>query len=310
MDPSQMNWPTQRNKVRWTIVWFGFLLILSALTSCAVQPRYHQRGWHIEFNSRGNQSYNLKKTSHHRAAASVKLTRVNDSLEEMHISPRLINAGKFKKWIYRDTSISKFITKQLRTMTIIGDTFTINGKLVAANNTGIFLYNTHDPLFWVSKKPYGKTQTAIRDKILFVPYTDIQKIKKGGTLASKLERILNGLFWTWFSLSGTLGGFWAIGTFQDSGWLGSDALEVIITVIIIVAFLATLALTVILSIVLAPILFLLQLSVARLKGRYWEINKNNEKGRNFFEFIQRNHLRYRLFRSDINVLPSTKKGRN
>jgi len=193
-------------------------------------------------------------------------------------------------------------------MTIIGDTFTIHGKLVAANERGIFLYNPHDPLFWVSKKPYGKTQTAIRDKVLFVPYTDIQIIKKGGTLASKLERILNGLFWIWFSLSGALGGIWAIARFGNSSWIGTDALEaLLIFVVVLVAYLATLALTVVLSLILTPILFLLQLPVAKMNGRFWEIGKDSMKGQVFFEFIKRNHQRYKLYRSDINTVPPAKK---
>ena len=161
--------------------------------------------------------------------------------------------------------------------------------------------------FGYQKNPYGKTQTAIRDKVLFVPYTDIQTIKKGGTLASKIERILNGLFWIWFSISGALGGFWAIATFGNSNWIGADALEAIILVVVLVAYLATLALTVVLSLILTPLLFLLQLPVAKMKGRYWKTNKSTEKGNEFFEYIKGHHRRYRLYRSDINTVPPVKK---
>ena len=307
MESSQLNWPSQRNKRRLAVVWFLFLLFLLALTSCSVQPRYHQRGWNIQFKTDRNPYYSQKSTSNFKESRLVERTIPDDTVDAMHISQRLIHAGKHKKWVYRDTVISTFITKQLRTMTIVGDSITMHGKLIAANKNGIFLYNPHDPLFWVSKKPYGKTQTAIRDKVLFVPYTDIQTIKKGGTLASKIERILNGLFWIWFSISGALGGFWAIATFGNSNWIGADALEAIILVVVLVAYLATLALTIVLSLILTPLLFLLQLPVAKMKGRYWKTNKSTEKGNEFFEYIKGHHRRYRLYRSDINTVPPVKK---
>jgi hypothetical protein len=307
MESSQLNWPSQRNKRRWAVVWFLFLLFLLALTSCTVQPRYHQRGWNIQFNSNKKQSFNQKQTSYPKKSPAIERTFLDDSLEQMHISQRLINAGKNKKWAFRNDTIPPFITKQLRTMTIIGDSITMHGKLIAANKNGIFLYNPHDPLFWVSKKPYGKTQTAIRDKVLFVPYTDIQQIKKGGTLASKLERILNGLFWIWFSLSSVLGGIWANARFGNSSWIGADAWEALMLVVMLIAYLATLALTVVLSLILTPLLFLLQLPVAKLKGRYWKINKSSEKGNEFLEYIKEHHRRYRLYQSDINTVPPAKK---
>ncbi len=304
MKTSQFNWQSQRNHRRWALIWFGLLPILSVLTSCSVQPRYHQRGWHIQFNSNHNQSLSQKKTSNLRKSPFVERTIFEDTVGEMHISQRLISAGEYKKWVYKDTSISTFITKQLRTMTIIGDTFTMHGKLVAANHRGIFLYNPHDPLFWVSKKPYGKTQTAIRDKVLFVPYTDIQKIKKGGTLASKLERILNVFFWLGLAILAILIG---LGVSQldnsDCFWIFPDVTAIILFVLLVVAFLA---LTVIFSLILTPILFLLQLPFEKRKGRYWEIDKNSDKGQKFFEFIKRNHQRYKLFRSDIRCRKPTK----
>lgn len=306
MKTTQLNWQSQRNHRRWAVIWFGLLLILSAITACSVQPRYHQRGWHIQISGNHHPSMGQKRTSNFKESRLVEQRILEDTADAMHISQRLIKAGKYKTWVYRDTAISTFITKQLRTMTIIGDTFTMHGKLVAANERGIFLYNPHDPLFWVSKKPYGKTQTAIRDKILFVPYTDIQKIKKGGTLASRLERILNGLFWIWFSISGALGGFWAIVTFGNSNWIGADALEALIFVVVLIAYIATLLITVLLSLILTPILFLLQLPVAKLKGRYWRIDKDSNKGQMFFEFIKRKHQRYRLFRRDIDVVKPSK----
>jgi hypothetical protein len=57
---------------------------------------------------------------------------------------------------------------------------------------------------------------------------------------------------------------------------------------------------------LTPILFLLQLPVAKLKGRYWRIDKDSNKGQMFFEFIKRKHQRYRLFRRDIDVVKPSK----
>lgn len=307
MESSQLNWPSQRNKRRWAVVWFLLLLFLLALTSCSVQPRYHQRGWNFQFKTDRSLHQSQKSTSNFKESRLVKGTITDDTAEAMHISQRLINAGKYKKWVYRDTLIPTFITKQLRTMTIIGDTITMHGKLVAANERGIFLYNPHDPLFWVSKKPYGKTQTAIRDKILFVPYTDIQKIRKGGTLASKIERILNGLFWIWFSISGSLGGFWAIVTFGNSNWISNSAFEAIVLIVLVIAYIATLLMTILLSLILTPILFLLQLPFAKLKGRFWVIGKDSKKGQMFFEFIKRNHQRYKLYRRDIEVVKPSKK---
>lgn len=125
-------------------------------------------------------------------------------------------------------------------------------------------------------------------------------------MASRLERILNGLFWIWFSISGALGGFWAIVTFGNSNWIGADALEALVFVVVLIAYIATLLITVLLSLILTPILFLLQLPVAKLKGRYWRIDKDSNKGQMFFEFIQRNHQRYRLFRRDIDVVKPSK----
>lgn len=299
MESNFFTWKSQRNERKWAVVFFFCILLILVLSSCQVQQRYHQRGWHFERNTynalqRGEKASKPSTLRHH-----LPPLFFDDSSEEMHISQRLINAGKLQKWVYRDTSIHHDLTKQLRTMTVVGDTFTMHGKLVAANENGIFLFNPHDPLFWVSKKPYGKTQTAIRDKVLFVPYTDIQEIKKGGTLASKLERVLNGLFWFWFSLGAALGGFWSIGVFGNSPFILGNTLEAIIGFFVLIAYLATLVLTVVLSLILTPILFLLQLPVARLKGRYWAINKRRENGLSFLAFIKSHHDRYRLYRRDI-----------
>lgn len=78
-------------------------------------------------------------------------------------------------------------------------------------------------------------------------------------------------------------------------------------VVMLIAYLATLALTVVLSLILTPLLFLLQLPVAKLKGRYWKINKSSEKGNEFLEYIKEHHRRYRLYQSDINKVPPAKK---
>jgi hypothetical protein len=48
--------------------------------------------------------------------------------------------------------------------------------------------------------------------------------------------------------------------------------------------------------------------VAKLKGRYWRIDKDSNKGQMFFEFIKRKHQRYRLFRRDIDVVKPSKTG--
>ncbi|MFM2299657.1 MAG: hypothetical protein RIR98_1265, partial [Bacteroidota bacterium] len=75
--------------------------------------------------------------------------------------------------------------------------------------------------------------------------------------------------------------FWAIGVIgtlfgvivADNALNSSSGLEIIAVIAAIVAFIAALVTTIVLSIVLAPIIYLLQLPVKKLKGRYWNINQ-------------------------------------
>jgi hypothetical protein len=313
METSQLNWPSQRNKRRWAVVWFLFLLFLVALTSCTVQPRYHNRGFHFTLGRNtqtissipGTKQTRTKKTtkssSHHASKSQSTSAYPNDTtifeVYGMHIADSLIEAGQDQKWV-RHNSLPDNITKPLSTMTIVGKGFLMHGKLVAANEHGIFLYNPHEPLFWVSKTPYGKGQTEIRENIVYMPYTKIKKIRKGGTVSSKIEQILDQFFMVIFWSVGAIGSILGIATLNweicnDGAW------EIIVIIALIIALIAALIATLALSIVLFPIIFLLQLSVIRLPGRYWWIGKKPARGRAFYKFIKRRHRRYHLYRVDV-----------
>jgi hypothetical protein len=313
METSQLNWPSQRNKRRWAVVWFLFLLILLALTSCSVQPRYHNRGFNITLG-RNTQSISSipgtkqahtnksVKNSSHRATQSYSTSAYPDDttifdVYGMHIADSLIAAGQDQKWM-RHNWLPDDITKPLSTMTIVGKGFLMHGKLVAANENGIFLYNPHEPLFWVSKLPYGKGQTAIRENIVYMPYTKIEKIRKGGTVSSKIEQILDQFFMVIFWTVGAIGSILGIAT-VDWDIFSEGALEIIVIIALIIALIAALIATLALSIVLFPIIFLLQLSASILPGRYWWIGKKPTRGRAFYKFIKRRHRRYRLYRKDV-----------
>lgn len=311
MSTQPLNWQSQRNLRRLAILIFLFMVVLIAITGCSVQPRYHSRGLHITLGS-GNTGRLQKQTlptkvhvSHNEAVSDQKSRlgafSTNDtSMPEMHIPQKIISAGEvsLRWWVYPFT-ISDSISKRMRVMRVIGDTFVMHGKLVAASEHGIFLYNSHDPLFWVKNTSYGKIQTAIRDKILFVPYKDIKAIKKGGTIASKLERLLNGLFWFWFTLSTIVTAAWAAAVNDFFLWIFSDDLEVFLFIGVLFALALTIALCVVLSIVLTPILYLINLPFNKLKGRYWFINHKQEEGKAFYRDVLEKHKRYRLFKNDI-----------
>jgi hypothetical protein len=311
MNTHPLNWQSQRNQRRWAILFFLFMVVLIAVTGCSVQPRYHNRGLHITLGSGATgrsqkQTQPIKAQSSPIEAVEVQKSRLGEfstndtSLPEMHIPKKIISAGEgsLRWWVY-PFNISDSISKRMRVMTVIGDTFVMHGKLVAASKDGIFLYNSHDPLFWVKNTSYGKIQTAIRDKILFVPYKDIKAIKKGGTIASKLERLLNGLFWFWFTLSVTITGAWAAAVNDFFLWIFSDDLEVFLFIATLFALALTIALCVVLSIVLTPILYLINLPFSKIKGRYWFINHKRDEGGAFYRDVVEKHERYRLFKDDI-----------
>jgi len=292
METNALNWPSQRNKRKWAIIWLLFIFIMILISSCAVQPRYHNRGFHVTFSQPSKrQNIALAQKSAHRS-------KTTDTARAMHIPANLINAGGDEWWLYHKR-LTDSIIKPLRTMTIVGDTFTMHGKLVGANENGIFLYNPHEPLFWVSKRTYGKMQTAIREHVLYVPYKNINKIKTGGTLASRLERILDLLFKTLFWALGVIGSIFGIITADNTIFSGSSTLEVIIVVAAILAFIAALTVTILLSIVLVPIVFLAMLPFSRIKGRFWAINKKASRGKAFFEFIKARNQRYRLYKDNF-----------
>lgn len=297
MEPNALNWPSQRNKRRWAVVWLFFIFIVVLLTSCSIQPRYHNRGFQISLPQAFHNTNTPKaQKSTHRTEVNTRVFN-NDTARSMHIPANIIAAGSDQRWVY-PLRLSDSMTKPLRTMTIVGDTFLMHGKLVAANENGIFLYNPYDPLFWVSKKPYGKRQSAIREHVLYMPYKDIQSIRKGGTVASKLERLLDGAFKVLFWSIGVIGTLFGV-IVADNALNSSSGLEIIAVIAAIVAFIAALVTTIVLSIVLAPIIYLLQLPVKKLRGRYWNINQNPSNGKAFFNFIKARNARYRLYKDEL-----------
>jgi hypothetical protein len=296
MEPTIQLWQSQRNKRRWAIVLIFLILILIALSSCSVQPRYHNRGWNIEL---GGGQFSRKGTS---TPTTVKTTSVVskvaeiDSNELMHIPAKLIRAGRKNKWVYPDT-VSTVVAKKLCTFTIYTDSSCMHGKLVGANENGVFLYNMHDPLFWVAKKPYGITQTAIKRKILFMPYSEIKSIRKGGTVASRLERILNGLFWLWFGAGAIAGGGFTL--VYTNFWLSANTIEDIIAGLMLIAAVIAAILCALFSLILTPLIFLLELPFKKLKGRFWRIDYSEPNGQRFLNQIKKKHGRYRLYKDDL-----------
>jgi hypothetical protein len=313
METSQLNWPSQRNKRRWAVVWFLFLLILLALTSCSVQPRYHNKGFNITLGrniqsissipgtKQAHTNKSFKNSSHQATKIYSTSAYPNDTtifdVYGMHIGDSLIDAGQDQKWV-RHNWLPDNITKPLSTMTIVGKGFLMHGKLVAANENGIFIYNPHEPLFWVSKLPYGKGQTAIRENIVYMPYTKIEKIRKGGTVSSKIEQILDQFFMVIFWSASAIFTILGIAS-SDQMFYSTSTLDIIMIIAAIIALIAALIATLALSIVLFPIIFLLQLSASILPGRYWLIGKKPARGRAFYKFMKRRHRRYRLYREDV-----------
>ena len=284
---------------------------LLAITGCSVQPRYHNRGLHITMGSGANgrshkQTQPLKafvspdETVRDQKCKWVKLNTNDTSLPEMHIPQKIIAAGDVSlNWQVFPYTIGDSLSRRMRVMTVIGDTFKMHGKLVAASENGIYLYNSHNPWFWVKNTSYGKMQKKIRNKVLFVPYTDIKAIKKGGTIASKMERILNGLFLIWFTLSAFIMGAWIVYSNYSYQWIFRTTIEVFLFVVILFTLVITIPLMVVMSIVLTPILYLINLPFNKMKGRYWLINHKPDQGEAFYRDVVENHERYRLFKEDI-----------
>ena len=94
METNALNWPSQRNKRKWAIIWLLFIFIMILISSCAVQPRYHNRGFHVTFSQPSKrQNIALAQKSAHRS-------KTTDTARAMHIPANLINAGGEEWWLY------------------------------------------------------------------------------------------------------------------------------------------------------------------------------------------------------------------
>lgn len=302
MESNRLTWQSQRKKRIGAVLLFCFILLL-LLSSCRIQPRYHQRGWQVSFPNTRTVQATKSPSPKHRSEKKTQVTSCaingdddSSAFSQMHIPQSLIVLGENVKWSYPKL-FDEQISKQLSTFTLVGDTFKYTGHLVAANENGVFIHNPYPPLFWIGRGHYGKGQTAIRNQVLYMPYSQIHVIKKGGNVSSRLERLLEKLaklfFWSATAVFSILG--LAI---SDNLW-DFDAFEIIVFLAAIAGAIAAAVLILIFSIILFPILFLLQLMVSRLPGRYWIIGKNADRGQSFFQFLKDRHGRYRLFRSDL-----------
>lgn len=305
MESNRLTWQSQRKKRIGAVLLFCFILMLLLLSSCRIQPRYHQRGWQVSLPNTRTVQATKSPSPKHRSEKKTRVTSYaidgkddSSAFSQMHIPQSLIVLGENVKWSYPKL-FDEQISKQLSTFTLVGDTFKYTGHLVAANENGVFIHNPYPPLFWIGRGHYGKGQTAIRNQVLYMPYSQIHVIKKGGTVSSRLERLLEKLaklfFWSATAVFSILG--LAI---SDNLW-DFDAFEIIVFLAAIAGAIAAAVLILIFSIILFPILFLLQLMVSRLPGRYWIIGKNADRGQSFFQFLKDRHGRYRLFRSDLGV---------
>lgn len=307
---------SQRKKHFGAIILFAFILLVLILSSCQIQPRYHQRGWQISLRNPGQSLHKLETANKQKNQAAFKTTqrpkhRLVDttetdtqahlsvdtaSLPQMHIPQSLIAEGKETKWAYPKL-INKDVANQISTFTIVGESFRFTGKLVGANENGLFLHNAHPPLFWIYNWDYGKGQTAIRNNVLYMPYTQINKIRKGGTVSSRIERTIESLKEIIFYGATAIFGIF-IGIISVNSW-NFNSFESIVGVAMILGAIAALIILGTLSLILIPLIFLIQLPFCRMKGRFWRINKSAANGKSFFDFINKQHARYRLYRSDL-----------
>jgi len=305
MESNRLTWQSQRKKRIGAVLLFCFILLMLVFSSCRIQPRYHQRGWQVSFPNSHSVQATKSPSAKHRSEKKTQVTSCaidgkddSSAYAQMHIPQSLIVLGENVRWSYPKL-FDEQISKQLSTITLVGDTFKYTGHLVAANENGVFIHNPYPPLFWIDRGHYGKGQTAIRNQVLYMPYSQINVIKKGGTVSSRLARLLEKLaklfFWSATAV------FSILGLAISSDYWSGDAFEVIVFLAAIAGAIAAAVLILIFSIILFPILFLLQLMVSRLPGRYWNIGKNADSGKSFFQFLKDNHGRYRLFRSDLGV---------
>lgn len=305
MESIRLTWQSQRKKRIGAVLLFCFILLMLVFSSCRIQPRYHQRGWQVSFPNTHSVKATKSPNPKHRSEKKTQVTScaidVDDdssAFSQMHIPQSLIELGENVKWSHPKL-FNEQISKQLSTFTLVGDTFKYTGHLVAANENGVFIHNPYPPLFWIGRGHYGKGQTGIRNQVLYMPYSQINVIKKGGTVSSRLERLLEKLMKIFFW--GATAVFSILGFAISVNLWDFDSFEAIVLLAAIAGAIAAAVLIIIFSIILFPLLFLLQLMVSRLPGRFWIIGKNTDSGKSFFQFLKDRHGRYRLFRSDLGV---------
>jgi hypothetical protein len=215
----------------------------------------------------------------------------------MHVSNKMILSGDSVHWMGPHSFPVSYI-KQLKTITVKGDSMPFHGKLMAVSENGIFLYNTDDALSFVSKSSYAKFQNHIKDRLVYIPFVEIKSIKMGKPLAGKIDDAKVPSFVTSVipSIAITL---WLYAIFlSKNNTSGSQNIfnpEVFFGIILIICLgIAFVVLTIV-----AIFLALYQLIFTHLKGNYWRIKNSKVRGKKFQEDVLKRHKRFRIFKSDV-----------
>lgn len=272
-------------KMQWLI-----LLILILFQSCTINPRYHSRGYQINWkrNHQSNNTRNFSLKSHF---------KLLDTTPEMHVSNKMILSGDSVHWMGPHSFPVSYI-KQLKTITVKGDSMPFHGKLMAVSENGIFLYNTDDALSFVSKSSYAKFQNHIKDRLVYIPFTDIKSIKWGKTLAGKINdvKFIVYVFSIVPSIAMTIW-LYAMGlTLKNTTGTSNNLNPQILLGII--AILSIVLATVFLAII-SFFIAIYHVIICHLKSNYWRINKNKIRGKKFQEDVLKRHKRFRIFKSDV-----------